>query len=363
MTRLTKIACGIGAALALSYGGSASAAVPVNTALAESILNVSNFQIRLGDNAVTRSSSLIGVKGSVPGDLLPDFNCDSTVANDCEIELLSVNSNGDTLSELNGGSNSKTSSGLLGSAFDLRSYVGTNGQATDFPNPGTPIAGEPTANFTAGASITTGNAIVGQDNIVVHSVGSLISTGSASGQSNQGLKSTTFTILALSDIWLEMSFDADGYLRSALGQDGINADASYSWNLTIDDITTAGLAQFVNWTPNGSADSVVGSCDDPSGVSNDSCREWERGGYDPVEDADGFSLNDGISTGLTADVTREGSGGFQLEVLFKAGRKYTLQLTHSTIANAEMVSIPEPGTLALLGAGLMGIGLRRRKVA
>jgi len=79
MTRLTKIACGIGAALALSYGGVASAAVPVNTGLAESILNVSNFTIRIGDNAATRSSTLIGVDGDenalIP---IPDFNCDPT---------------------------------------------------------------------------------------------------------------------------------------------------------------------------------------------------------------------------------------------------------------------------------------------
>lgn len=340
MTKLTKIAAGIGAAVALTWGGSAFA-IPVNTAIAESILNVTNFQIRLGNEAATRNDAgIIKVAG---------INCNPLVES-CDMQLLSVNSNGDTLSQLTGfADDSATSDGNgVGTPFNLISYVGSNGEAVDFASPGT-ASGLPTDNYTAGASITTGNAITGQDDITVHSVVGLTSTASGSGQSNQGLKSTEFVILLQQDTWLELSFDADGYLRSALGQDGINADASYSWQLTIDDEDEN---RFLTWTPSGFTGNIGGDC---LIGTPDKCVEWENG--------DGFSLNDGNSTGLTRDRIRTGSGGFQVEALFLAGVEYTLQLTHSTIANASIVTIPEPGTLALLGAGLMGLGVRRRKVA
>lgn len=330
MTNMTKLAAGIGAALALTCAN--AFAIPTNMAIAESILNVNNFKLRIGDGADTISDTLIGV-GNV--------NC----ASNCDIVLNSVNSNGDTTSTLDAASDNDTSDGNgVGAPFNLVSYVGANGVGVDFPTPGT-ASGLPTGNYTAGASITTGNAITAADNIIVHSVSGLVSTGSGSGSSNQGLKSTTFVVDVLADTVIEMSFDADGFLRAALGQDGINADADYDWSLSV----KQGTANYLLWTPDG----VLGSGLSGACVGAGNCTEF----------ADDFSLSDLISTGSTADLILPSSGNFQIEAKFLKGQTYTLTLSHKTNVNTLIKTVPEPGTLALLGAGLIGMAARRRKAA
>lgn len=330
MTNMTKLAAGIGAALALTCAN--AFAIPTDMAIAESILNVNNFKLRIGDGTAAVSSTIIDVGG---------VNCLSN----CDITLRTVNSNGDTTSTLNGTSDNDGSDGNgVGAPFNLVSYVGANGVGVDFPTPGT-ASGLPTGNYTAGASITTGNAITAVDNIIVHSVSGLVSTGSGSGNSNQGLKSTTFVVDVLADTVIEMSFDADGFLRAALGQDGINADSNYAWNLTIKQGTT----NYLLWTPDG----VLGSGLSGACVAASNCTEF----------ADDFSLNDSLSTALTEDLGLSSSGNFQVEAKFLKGLQYTLTLTHQTGVNTLIETVPEPGTLALIGAGLMGLATRRRKSA
>jgi hypothetical protein len=80
-----------------------------------------------------------------------------------------------------------------------------------------------------------------------------------------------------------------------------------------------------------------------------------------AEYADAFSMTNNIGLLDVGDAALINAlGAFEAELTLGAG-SYTFTISHNTNADAQV--IPEPGTLALLGAGLVGLGVRRRKVA
>lgn len=163
--------------------------------------------------------------------------------------------------------------------------------------------------------------------------------------SNLGLIST-FEFSLNNSQMVTLAFDAEDYLIAALTADaavpGSVAQASSGWSI---DITESGNGnQVFEWTPDGL----------PGGIF---------GGTEATDDCDLSKTVAAQLPGQTALSTCSGSFEATTGIL-NAGTFYTLNLRHTSEADATNVPIPEPSVLALAGLGLLGMGgavSRRRK--
>lgn len=169
-----------------------------------------------------------------------------------------------------------------------------------------------------------------------------------SADSRQTLGSTfTLTVGALpvpvGPLTIDVTFDAEAFLRIALGQDDVLANATRSWGLSVRPSTS--LAKLVDWTPDGTVGTGLGGACVGLGI----CSEL----------FDDFDLNFEANTQDVNDLDESLSGKFGLRLTLAPGT-YVVTVSHETNADAEAF-VPEPGSLALLGIGMFGLaGLRRR---
>ncbi|WP_207061012.1 EDSAP-1 family PEP-CTERM protein [Motiliproteus sp. SC1-56] len=142
----------------------------------------------------------------------------------------------------------------------------------------------------------------------------------------------------------EISFDALVNVFASVngGDTGLaQANSGVSLSLSLGGVTLA------TWTPDG-VDGAGNSC--AAGLT---CADNE---------ADGVSLNNAL-TSAGGNVFETGSGFYSFTVTgLDSGNTYGLALNATTSTDIiRLVPVPEPSTLFLLGAGLLGFGVARRK--
>lgn len=341
MNKTRTIGASLTAVIAMTYGGLAHA-IPKPGAVGDAYLELSKFYILAGDHKAGVSGTVLDIKSALnPAGA---------------ITLGPVNTTAEVAGSLNGVSTplNKVLVGL-GAPFSISSSLGSGYV------PYVRLTGNPGPADWIGASTSSsgdGLALASPVNVPVESQVGLASYGSDAGSSAyQNLQSNFSFTLAAGQLF-ELSFDADGYLRTALGQDGIVANAKYNWTASVDRINKTGpVTHMMTWNPDGE----VGS-----GYSSSLCHTTKTdplggGKFDCNEYADAFLMNDGLGTngGPGESITDPTKGSFEMELYLAAGT-YNFTIQHNTHADAA-IGVPEPTTLALLGIGMLGMGAKRRR--
>jgi len=339
MRKLTRIAAAVGSALLVTYGASAQADITGYTpsAYAESHLYVSNFLIT---DATTGDplGGLVGgaitnLRARVFSSLSNTINGAGPAPLDSNIDPLAVPPPSPSINDSQSAGGPGYVPFFTYKKFDAPNMsVGNTyaGSASQHSGNGLQLNGEPSTTAKTQAQVNLSTS----------------ATGSANSRQTLG---TDFSLsVASGGLLVDLTFDAEAFMRVALGQPGQTAFAARSWGVTLSPLGDPLAGDLLKWNPNGSLTSgLEGTC-----VGLGLCSEL----------ADSFSLNREATLQVTGDSElTNASAPFGVRVFIPNG-DYTISLRHITNADASVV--PEPGSLALLGlglAGLVGVGRRANK--
>ena len=205
------------------------------------------------------------------------------------------------------------------------------------------------SQYSRGDALLSGNALTpGGANASTLGEVSLTSKGVGASSATLGV-SAEFSFSLTSDQKVRFAFNALPYLFTFLDANTADpriAQASLSWNIEIDLLGPGGSrTQVFDWSPNGLAGGIVGGTE----LSDPCTLNTTRAVLSPGTS----QYNPGACNGYLAETD-----------LLLASNTYSLTLHHDSFANATFTAptkMPEPGTILIMGAGLLGLGLVQRR--
>lgn len=211
-------------------------------------------------------------------------------------------------------------------------------------NVSTHIAPAPTSNYALGDTYISGSAlgggsISGLTRSDAEAVGPTNTGGSAANLINSATLGSKFTVGTSFAGNIAVGGDAyfNVWVNDVLGQSN-RASATMSWAITI-------------------------SCDGPlTGVEPTNCSTFNGGSTSFTFTPEKFQYNrttSRSSNNFSASYTGTQVSGTALN--FVAGNQYTLTVGQNTLANVS--SLPEPASLALVGLAIAGLGVASRRRA